>query len=325
MIRLGALGDLVLTTGPLLHWHRTRGLVFDVVTRASLAPILQGHPAVGRIQGLEEQALNGAAWIKTARDLARFQAGSTLVDLHGNLRTTILRAFWKGPVRSSLKLGLERRLYLQTGNTSIGRRLLSLTVPQRYALALDETTPPIWRLHPAVFLSHEEQEAADRLLNPWAQGRPIVALHPYATHPAKAWPRQSWLALAALLQARGLAVLAIGRSPDPLVTGEAVLNLTDQTGIRETCALLSRCRVLVTGDSGPMHLAWAVNTPLVALFGPTTRHWGFAPCGPLATVLEFDLPCRPCSLHGQDRCRFGHACLTEISAEKVARAVRRYV
>lgn len=56
-------------------------------------------------------------------------------------------------------------------------------------------------------------------------------------------------------------------------------DLTNKTSLRETCALLQRAAVLITGDSGPMHLAGGVGTPVIALFGPTTRAWGFFPAG----------------------------------------------
>jgi ADP-heptose:LPS heptosyltransferase len=70
-----------------------------------------------------------------------------------------------------------------------------------------------------------------------------------------------------------------------------------------------------------MHLAAAVGTPVVALFGPTTREWGFYPSGPCDTVLEQDLDCRPCSLHGTSRCQRRGQCLEAVSPADVLKAI----
>jgi ADP-heptose:LPS heptosyltransferase len=98
-------------------------------------------------------------------------------------------------------------------------------------------------------------------------------------------------------------------------------DLTNQTGLRQSAALIARSRCLVTGDSGPMHLGTAVDTPVIALFGPTTVHWGFFPSGPADRVLEPDMPCRPCSLHGGKGCGRPDPCMAAISPEEVLEAL----
>jgi len=73
-----------------------------------------------------------------------------------------------------------------------------------------------------------------------------------------------------------------------------------------------------------MHLAWIQRVPLVALFGPTVRRLGFFPRGEKATVIERDLPCRPCGLHGPKACPNGsHRCMTEITVDEVYEAVSK--
>jgi ADP-heptose:LPS heptosyltransferase len=138
--RASSLGDVVLTTGVLGHWHRTRGLRFSVATREPFAPLLEGHPAMREVVALGDDDLRGLRWADTAARLARGHSGETLVDLHGTIRSRVLGLFWKGPVRRHPKASLERRMLLRGRATGSG--LLELTVPQRYALALDETPPP---------------------------------------------------------------------------------------------------------------------------------------------------------------------------------------
>jgi ADP-heptose:LPS heptosyltransferase len=96
--------------------------------------------------------------------------------------------------------------------------------------------------------------------------RPYVAIATGATWPTKQWPAKRWLALAGLIEEAGFAVVELGRDHDPVGSG---LSLVNQTSVRDVAKVLRKCRLLVSGDCGLMHLAVAVETPVVALFGPT--------------------------------------------------------
>jgi ADP-heptose:LPS heptosyltransferase len=321
VIRLGHLGDVALTTGVLSHWHQTRGETFVFITRAANAPLLDNHPAVVRVVPLEDGALK-EAWPATARALAREHAGHELLDLHGTLRSRVLSWLWRGPVRRYPKLGLERRLYALTRRDSLRKKLESTTVPQRYAMARDPRPPEAADLIPRIHLTDDERAAAAARLKGFNTHKPRIALHPYATHPAKQWPRPHWLGLTALLAASGMDWFVVGRDAEPLLPGNG-RDYTNATDLRETCALMERADLLVTADSGPMHLAGGVGTPVAALFGPTTRVWGFYPAGPLDRVIEADLGCRPCSLHGGKPCASGYRCLSSIEPEAVMAVIRQ--
>ena len=103
--------------------------------------------------------------------------------------------------------------------------------------------------------------------------------------------------------------------------GYGGVNFTNMTDLRQTCALLKQAAMLITGDSGPMHLAAAVGTPVVAMFGPTTQHWGFFPEGSQHRIIELNAPNRPYSLHGKTRSREVENCLQGISTRAVFNAV----
>jgi heptosyltransferase-2 len=89
--------------------------------------------------------------------------------------------------------------------------------------------------------------------------------------------------------------------------------------------LLERARLLVTNDSAPLHLASAVGTPVVAVFGPTVPAFGFGPRGAHDAIVEHPaLACRPCSSHGPQTCPLGHhRCMRELSVQSVLDATRR--
>ena len=160
-------------------------------------------------------------------------------------------------------------------------------------------------------------------------GRPIAALAPGAAHFTKRWPTEYWERLSGSLVAQGydVAVLTGGdfRDEGALIAaggGVHAASTAGALGLQETAAVLRASQVVVSGDTGLMHLATAVGTRVVALFGPTVRQFGFFPYRSPATVLEVALECRPCSAQGGPRCPLGHhRCLREISVEAVVGAV----
>lgn len=325
VVRLSALGDVALTTGVLDHLHRTRGWTFHVLTKPAYAPALVGHPAIKKIVLPAEQSLKGLAWLSARKELAAGYKGWGLLDLHGSLRSMLLGTAWDGPVRRYPKFSVARRLYALTGSAKAKAALEALNVPQRYALAVEDQAPPAGELAPRLWLTAEEKDEGLHLLEATGANGPICALHPYATHAGKRWPTGHWEELISYLRGMGWHCVIIGRHKDPLFGDhppEGVTDLTNATDIRQTCGLLSHCQALVTNDSGPMHLGTAVGTKVVALFGPTTRAWGFFPSGARDKVLEVNVKCRPCSLHGGRGCRNGERCMVEINPEDVARAVQ---
>lgn len=320
IFRLSALGDVVLTTGVLDYWHRRHGWRFTVVTRKAWAAVFEGHPAVDGVVGLEAADLALPRLLRLYRRIAARHAGEGLLDLHGTLRSRLLAMLWRGPVRRYPKLSVARRLFLKSGGRFCGDALRRWNVTQRYALAVEADAPARLALLPRIHLTESERSAGSLLASQVPGSGPLVALHPYATHPDKAWIPECWTALARALREGGARCCVIGQGASSPY-GEDVADFTGRTTLRESCALLAAADVLVTGDSGPMHLAGAVGTPVVALFGPTTREWGFFPEGPRDVVVEPDMPCRPCSLHGSSRCRQAVGCMAHITPERVVKAV----
>lgn len=340
VVRLSAMGDVALTTGPLSRWHEACGMTFTVLTRAAFTPLFTGHPAVRRLIGLEKEQLHGSALCGIFRALAEEFPKTPLVDLHGVARARLLSLLWKGPVYRYPKQALTRRLFLLSGGR-LGRDvLLARNVPQRYAAALAPLVPQslAWtpeELRPRFFLSAEEvlqgREALAPLLAPSSSGHvPLVALHPFATHPSKAWPTQRWREFSRLLEARNIPHFWIGQGEAALApakqdTPSSSLNFINRTDLRQLIALLAQASVLITGDSGPMHLADGVDTPVLALFGPTCREWGFFPSGTEDRVIQRTLGCRPCSLHGGGKkddfriCAHEHACMDGLTPERILR------
>ncbi|MDR1946740.1 MAG: glycosyltransferase family 9 protein [Desulfovibrio sp.] len=320
VFRLGRLGDVVLTTGVLKRLAEDLHLSFIYIVKKEFAPVLQGLPFIKEIVALEDRDLAPANFFRFCRSFAAHHDNLPFLDLHDTPRSRLLSLLRRGPTLRCRKSGLKRRLFLASGGRFFRQDLRAASVTQRYYAALGEDVPPAGRLLPVVNLSESElRNARARIDDIFFPGARPLALHPYAAHRLKALPAENLLAFASLLDGRGIPLLILGMG-DSVFTGRKG-DLSNATSLRELCALLSFCRALVCADSGPMHPAQAVGTPVIALFGPTTREWGFYPAGARDTVLEKNLPCRPCSLHGGDSCPYLGRCLTSISPEEIFAAV----
>jgi heptosyltransferase-2 len=179
-----------------------------------------------------------------------------------------------------------------------------------------------------------EREASDWLASAnVGQERRLIAVAPGAAHATKRWPLEHWRTLIRRLGAQGFDVAVVGAADDAAIglelspsTNGRVVNAAGAFGLQGTGALLRRSAVLVSGDTGVMHMATAVGTPVVALFGPTVEPFGFFPYTNHASVLELELSCRPCSSKGGPRCPLGHhRCMVDIVPEMVYGTVRQFV
>jgi heptosyltransferase II len=174
------------------------------------------------------------------------------------------------------------------------------------------------RIQPRLYPSDADEGAVDALLASYDyQGEPLVAVAPGSVWATKRWPYFG--ALATQLATTGRLVV-IGGPDDRAVADEVLgaapadtIDAAGKLGLLASAALLRRCRVLVTNDSAPLHLASAMNTPTVALFGPRVPAFGFSPLASRALTGEIDLACRPCHHHGLMTCPLGHhRCMRDL-------------
>ncbi|MGA9364112.1 MAG: lipopolysaccharide heptosyltransferase II [Bacteroidota bacterium] len=205
------------------------------------------------------------------------------------------------------------------------RRHLQLLSP--LGIQIEETL-----LQPKLFPSSADQKRVDEFLSNEASGN-LIAVALGSVWATKRWPLDHFRSLVDELIGGGCRVVVIGGREDAELSerlaqhfpSDRVVNACGRFTPLQSSEMLRRCRVLVTNDSAPMHLAAAVGTPCVAIFGPTVPEFGFAPFGPQHIVIERKaLWCRPCTPHGGARCPIGtHECMTGISANEVCQAVFR--
>lgn len=199
-----------------------------------------------------------------------------------------------------------------------------------WQLAGGDATPTREQIRPRLFPGVGEEAQVDALLREHgATEQPLVALAPGSVWATKRWRYYPDLArevssLGRIVIIGGPADGALAREVSDAVGG-ASIDATGKLSLLASAALIGRSRVLVTNDSSPLHLASAMNTPTVAIFGPTVTTFGFGPLAARSEVAEtVGLECRPCSSHGPMTCPLGHfRCMLDLGPERVLAAVTR--
>jgi lipopolysaccharide heptosyltransferase II len=249
-----------------------------------------------------------------------------VLDLQGLLKSALYVMTTGAAVRVGFAEGREGAPWVLT------HRVVAPPQPvqavDRYlalAAAVDATDPV---REYGIFVSREDAAVARAHLAAChvPPGRPRVALHPGARWRSKLWEVSRWRELATALLTEGLAVLLTGSDKDGAMAESLcagmdprLVSLVGRLSLKQLVAVLQHVDVMVTVDSGPMHIAAAVGTPVVALFGPTDpRRTG--PQGP-GRILRRELWCSPCL---QRRCRIAdtYRCMRDLSVAEVLGAVR---
>lgn len=324
------LGDAVLTL-PLIAALRARfpEAAIHLFVRAGLEGLFAAQPELAGIHGFAKRGSEKglAAVLRLGREL-KSQGFDLWLSAHSSARSALVAVSSGIPRRIGYDAPWFNRLaYTETVSRRFDElaeveRLMALLGP----LGVGLETPAARLVLPAPAL--ERARAIWETGLPEGEG-PVLGVHPGSTWPTKCWPVGHFSRVLDLAASAGARILLLA-GPGEEGVARAVLDgagdparrrtasLAGALSLPELAAVIGRLSAYLTNDSGPMHLAWVQDVPLAALFGPTTRSLGFFPRGEGSTVLERDLPCRPCGLHGHKRCPEGHhRCMTEIRPEEV--------
>ncbi len=344
VVSVSGIGNTILAT-PLLHALRDQlpsaKLDLLVWSPAAGAPIA-GSGMVDRMLTAPRQA---GDWLRFLRELRATRYDAALTVFPSNKAAYHVFAFLAGArLRPGFAYrgGWRRGEWLLTHRTpareelhDVDQNLQLLELLGLTATGVDRT--PCFHLSPddhawAEAWLRERNLAAARLvgMHPGA-GAAVTLQHWQGTR--KRWPQERFAESAArLAKDAGCTVLLVGGPEEnPLklevqrLSGDDRRVLAVSGSLSQTAALLSRCRLMISNDSGLMHVAAAVGTPVLALFGPTQAS-RTAPVGAAHRVLRKDAPCRPClkypfhSASSKIRCDCDGACLRDINVVEVVRA-----
>lgn len=342
VIQTAFAGDLVLTT-PLIAEAADRypGAPIDVLCIPSTAPLLVGHPAVRRLLVYDKRRRRPSLFA-IMRRLARERYALCLCP-HRSMRSALLAY----ATRANHRIAFDR---------SAGRWLFTHRMPYRedrhevarnLSLLAFTGIPDVKLRKPSLYPSADDRAAARRLLDHAASADadrapvtvrapkaavpfPVLCLAPGSVWATKRWTEEGFAMVTRHFGTR-CRVILLGGAEDRALCDRilaaagpdlCVVNTAGQLGFLASAALIGEAAVLISNDSAPVHLASAMGTPVVEIYGATSPAFGFSPYGvPHRIVQKEGLSCRPCAIHGGDRCPIGtFVCMRELPATDVIRA-----
>ena len=329
VIRFSSLGDLCLL-GASLARLSARSLPDEqqvtLVTKAAFAPLMEQVQGVDRVIPLA-----GSSW----RDLQSLAAElrtarwDEVIDAHNTLRSRLLLGMMgRRPGTRLAKDTLARLAFMKFGKHS---PKLERTMSRRFD---DLFRKPHDSRSSETGSSPDPDPVSTPAFSSFPTSpNPVLGLAPGAQWETKQWPEENFSDFLTRFRQRSSTPVRILLGPREAAwfpgsrlaaTADRLEGISIIRGLSQVQVLesLAGCSLLLTNDSGLLHLAEAAGTPVVALFGPTVRQFGYYPRLADSTAMEISLECRPCSRNGKRPCHRGDlACLESITPEEVLQMV----
>ncbi len=336
-IKLAGIGDLLMLT-PAIRAYKTAFPEEEIffVTGESNQGILKNNPYIDRLIPLDDFAFFSGSISEKFREAKKL---ISIIKESGARKIFVFHRDWRWNLLVFLAGVKERHgfsrdlrgLFLTHAIDTTSKehqlhsffKVLGMPVPSKKE-----------GLHLDIFPTQEEEERINRVISAFPSGD-IIAIAPGGAAntreqvPLKRWPLEHYRELIRRLLKHGFLIFLIGGKGDYVFTTpltdafsigheKRLFDLSGRYSLGETCAFLKKCLVMVTHDSGPMHIASAAGIPIIAIFGPTEPE----KTKPLTAGSYFfwrgdKLPCAPCYKHGKFPDCKTVACMNEVSADEV--------
>ncbi|HEU0219608.1 MAG TPA: lipopolysaccharide heptosyltransferase II [Gallionella sp.] len=293
----------------------------DVFTPPWTAALLRAMPEVHEVivNPFPHGALQLAARYRLGKQLRAARYDQAIV-LPNSWKSALVPFFACIPLRTGFTG--EARHVLLNDKRKLDKTILPLMV-ERFAQLAEDAQGEIPRplANPKLTIGEAQRNAALHKLN-LTLNKPVAVFCPGAEYgPAKRWPTAYYADIAQRLQQHGYAVWLIGSSKDKPVAGEInrlagvqCINLCGSTDLGDALALLASAKLVISNDSGLMHLAAALDRPMLALFGSSSPQFT-PPLSAWAQVIKLDIECSPCF---ERECPLGHFnCMTRLTPDMV--------
>jgi heptosyltransferase-2 len=335
VVQTSFLGDTVLTL-PLLSEIKRRfpGSQLSLLCTPLGEALLAGHPVLDETIVDDKKGVD-RGWLGLWRKakLLREKGFTMALCPHKSFRSGLLLFLAKIPYRVGFAQSKSSFLFHVRVNRDVRRHDVERNLSILEGLGIP--TEECGRFLDWPITADTRDEVAQRLRSLGVDtSRLLIGLHPGSVWATKRWSAAGFARLIGMLKERyPCEILLFGGPEDSKViaevqdlSGGSAISLGENIALSELPAALALCKVLVTNDSGPMHIAVAQAVPVVAIFCATTPALGFYPYSSKAVVLEKELPCRPCNAHGGRRCPLGtEDCIRLIGADRVFQAVEQLV
>jgi len=340
IVKLSAIGDVIHTL-PALNAIRKRypDARITWLVEEDAAPLVKGHAALDRVLISKRKrwlkGILGPSCLNNMREVYRFlkelrdKRYDLIIDFQGLLKSGILIALSRGRRKIGYGRGME---HMECSYVFLNERVPPVDMDNhalmRSMMLLDAIGIPSNDIEYNLPLQDQDRATIEALLmrHGITESRLLVAINPAAKWETKLWNNSKFAKLAdSLIQQYGANVVFTGGSEDRGAVQDIIsameakaANLAGETTLRTLAALYEKTDFLVSTDTGPMHIAAAVGTPVVALFGPTAP-WRTGPFGPDHQVIRVDMECSPCFKRQCSAIR----CMEEISVEQVLDGVQK--
>jgi lipopolysaccharide heptosyltransferase II len=324
VIKLRAVGDVLLATAVLPNLREAfPDATIDFLVERGCRDVVEGNDRVDTVIVFSKTALNGA---RILLDLRRGRY-DMVIDLFGNPRSALM-TFASG---ARYRVGYDFRGRAYAYNVLVKPRGADVHNVEFNLDALRRIGVPVTHASPHFPLSEGDREFARREAERLGlSGSLAVGFNPGANRPTERWPAERFAELGALLAARYAARICVfwGPGEKPLAEGIAArignaAAVAPPTSLKQLGAMFERCSLVVSNDTGPMHIAAALGRPTVGIFGPVNPLLQ-GPYGECARFVRREgLLCLGCNY---DRtCPIGNSCMTELDAESVFGAVEELI
>jgi heptosyltransferase II len=311
VIQTAFIGDAILTL-PLIQVLKRNypQSSIDVVVVPRTAEIFAHHPAVSKVFRYDKRGSDkGITGVWCLRKNLSKEKYDLIVVPHRSFRSSFITWLSKPTVSvgfdTSAGRWMVKKIAQYDPSSHEIERNLSLLRPMKLSHTAFEL--------PRLFPSSQDAQIVDSIWKEYglSQYQYIIAVAPGTIWNTKRWPSERFASVCGQIASENIALMLVGGKEDEDLckeVGEAaqaknIFVVAGKLSLLQSAELISRCTVLLSNDSAPMHLAVAVGTPVVAIFGATIPEYGFAPRGPHDVVIETcGLKCRPCSIHGGHKC-----------------------
>jgi heptosyltransferase-2 len=331
IIRLSSIGDILLSTPFIRQVRRTYPKAqIDFVVKDIYKNLLVHNPHIDELFYIQLQEEKKE--LSQLKKKLRNKSYTVVFDLHNNLRSNYLkrginadaiRSIKKEKLKQSLLVWFKINLYSQ-----------ETPIPNRYRvvakdLGVKDDGGGLELYWEKDTVDSANQKAISKGLD---LNKPFIALAPGAGFFTKRWPVEKYENLIGLVQrSEKSKIVVFGGEKDKEVGSylkkhKNIIDLIGQLSLLETAYIISKGEMIVSNDSGLMHMATAVQTPVIAIFGSTVKELGFFPYRSESVVIEnAEIFCRPCSHIGRENCPKGHfKCMEDITPEQVYSAAKRF-
>jgi len=336
VFRLSSIGDIVLASALLRVLRAAAGpkARIDFVVKKEFADLVKFNHRLSVVHELDDS--RGFPALQEMRETLRAEAYDLVIDIHNNLRTIYLRNF----CNTREAVTVDKRLYERWQLVHLKRDIYTdrVHVADRYIETVREFGISNDGKGLELFIPDEIQFAvsgkiAKLRLNEFER---VIGVCPGAKHFTKRWQRDKFAEVCSRLAREARTkILVFGSEQDKgenaaiaaainrAANGNSATDFSGDFSLLEVAAAMEFCDVVLTNDTGLMHIACARQRKVVAIFGSTVLQFGFGPYGTEAIVVENNsLACRPCSHIGRSECPKGHfKCMADIGVEEVHRAI----